>query len=235
MARSFYAPKIIFVSSSTSGVAHYNEHNYDAAYVAWSEAMQLATTEKNREWMHVITQNLQRLSYELLSAEGAKLMEEGRMDEAAKSLEMAAEVARKARNSQWEAEIARSKRNLLHAMFKQKHEAATKRLDEVLEYKCVEVDGTDDRFQEDGKLEVHSSRFVNEWAIMLMIKEAMELWSEAFSLAKQVGGQLRAHPRGRRQVVGADGVTVPTAAVLRRRVRSRGASYVTADSIPVRH
>lgn len=170
------------------GCRHYNEHNLDAAYQSWTEALTLATEEHNREWMALLSHNLQALSYEVLLNETNTNIDRNDLDGAEKTLGLAERVASKARNATWLTELSRVRQRVLMEQFKRHHESATERFDRLTTYQHVEVTD-DDRYEENGVLIQHTGLYVNEWARMLLVKEAIESWAEATHRAKEIGGQ----------------------------------------------
>ncbi|CUG07466.1 Hypothetical protein, putative [Bodo saltans] len=175
----------------TKGCQQYNDKQLDAAYLTWNEAMDLAVTNKNREWMSVISNNLQRLSYEILVAEGATHLDNLRLEDADKAFQLAMDVAHKAKNAQWEGEMHRARKNVQHAVFQRSHEAALRLFEKVQSTKEQRVTN-DDRFtlpgDPPGKLREYSSEFVTEWTRMLLIKEALEMWADAMMMSRRVSG-----------------------------------------------
>jgi hypothetical protein len=170
------------------GCRHYNERNLDAAYRAWTEALDLATTSRNREWMGLLTENLQGLSYEVLMAETNRHVDDGALDDAERTLALAERIATRARKATWLTEVARLRQRVLRGLFQRHHERAEERFEALQQYQMVRVTD-DDRYEEDGVLVQHTALYVNEWAQMLLVKEAIEGWAEAYQRCNDVGGQ----------------------------------------------
>jgi hypothetical protein len=166
------------------GCRNYSQRNLDAAYIAWNEAMAVATEQRNREWMAIMNQNLQRLTYELVMTEGAKHLAEGKLEEADRKFEAAGEVASRARNAGWEAEVQRARRSVVHAQVQSAHDRATALFEKACNAPDVVVT-PDDRYQLNGQLVQHSAAFVSEWQRMLFLKEAMELWTGGWITTKK--------------------------------------------------
>jgi len=179
------------------GCRQYNEHNLDAAYKAWTDALELATAQHNREWMSLLTENLQALSYEVLMAETTKHVDDGALDDAERTLALAERIATRARNAAWISEVAKVRQRVLRGQFQRHHERAQERYEALQQYHAVQVTD-DDRYEEDGVLMRHSALYVNEWARMLLVKEAVEGWCEAYQRGNEVGGQ---QGRAMREVV----------------------------------
>ncbi|KPA78124.1 hypothetical protein ABB37_06309 [Leptomonas pyrrhocoris] len=173
------------------GCREYANRNLDAAYMAWNEAMRLAVSEGQREWMAVVASNLQRLSYELLVEEGASHLEHGELEKAAETFNLALEVAVKAKNAVWERDMRLAKQNVQKALFHRCHEAALLLFSRAQEdARGHVVSGTaedkanevteDDYFVLPGTEEMvrHTPAFVREWSCLLLLKEAIGLWGE---------------------------------------------------------
>lgn len=170
------------------GCREYAHKNMDAAYLAWSEAMGIAATTKNREWMAVLGSNLKRLSYEILVQEGVDHLDAGRLEDADRCFELAGEVATTAHNAAWEAEMQKARRNVQNAVFHRCHEAALQLFEKAQQLPHQTVT-EDDHFVLPGTelLVRHSEAFVNEWAHMLLVQEAVRGWSEAARVATRLG------------------------------------------------
>lgn len=114
------------------GCREYGHKNLDAAYVAWNEALAVATEKGNREWIAVVSTNLQRLGYELLVREGVDQLSLGGLREAAQSFALAMDVAVKARNAAWEAAMHKALKQVQSAVFHRSHAAAIKLFEEAV-------------------------------------------------------------------------------------------------------
>jgi tetratricopeptide (TPR) repeat protein len=181
------------------GCREYMNRNLDAAYMAWNEGMRLAISEGQREWMAVVSSNLQRLSYELLVEEGASHLENGALEKAGETFSLALEVAVKAKNAAWERDMRLAKQNVQKALFHRCHEAAlllfSRAQGDARGRRCTgsgdDVGGggdddddaavtEDDYFVLPGTEEMirHTPAFVREWSCLLLLKEAIGLWAE---------------------------------------------------------
>ncbi|KAF8289861.1 putative CHAT domain containing protein [Trypanosoma cruzi] len=172
-----------------SGCRAYVRHDFDEAYTTWNEAMNIAASKKNREWMAVLSSNLKRLSYEILVREGVEELEQDHLEEADLIFQRAQEVAQEARNAKWEADMYKARKDVQHAVFQRCHEAALKvfeRAQQVHEHKLTEDDyfvvpGTDVMVQ-------HTETYVNVWPRMLLVKEAVEMWAASRRVTQRIGG-----------------------------------------------
>lgn len=168
------------------GCREYMNQHLDAAYVAWNEAMQMAVSCNNREWMAVVASNLQRLSYELLVEEGSSQLEAGELEKANESFKLAYDIAVKANNAAWESQMHSAKQRVQQSLFHRCHEAALllfmkaqedyanfdRAGDAVVDSDYFLLPGTDRMVQ-------HTTAFVQEWGCLLLLKEAIGLWAEA--------------------------------------------------------
>nr|CCC93411.1 conserved hypothetical protein [Trypanosoma congolense IL3000] len=174
-----------------SGCKAYVNQKFDTSYMAWKEAMAIAVGAKDREWMAVISNNLQRLSYEMLVREGSRLLNEYHLEDADIAFQCALDIARKAHNAKWESEMTNARKEVQVAIFHRCHEAALRMFDqaqmvvprEVTEDDYFIVPGTDVLVQ-------HTAAYVNEWSCMLLVKEAVELWAAALRVAERIGGNV---------------------------------------------
>ncbi|AIN98103.1 hypothetical protein LPMP_210220 [Leishmania panamensis] len=167
------------------GCREYMNRNLDAAYMAWNEAMRVAVSEGQREWIAVVASNLQRLSYELLVEEGASHLERGQLEKACDTFNLAYDVATKAKNAAWERDVRAAQQNVQKALFHRCHEAALllfRRAQEDMSRGTASTTVTeDDYFVLPGTEEMvhHTAAFVREWSCLLLLKEAIGLWAEA--------------------------------------------------------
>lgn len=197
------------------GCREYQHHRLDEAYVAWNEAMNIAVAKKNREWIALITSNLQHLTYEILVKEGEGHLEKGSLEEADQCFERAYGVACKCNNGHWQSEMTCARQNVKCATFYKFHKAALQLLSlaESLEerdatpddyYILPTVDMEGDRSGEDSENEkdgegigdegrriMHSRAFVNEWPRIRMVWESVGLWVDAAKAARQVSTALQ--------------------------------------------
>ncbi|KEG11959.1 TPRcontaining protein [Trypanosoma grayi] len=172
-----------------SGCRAYVRQHFDVAYTAWNEAMGIAVSKNNREWMAVLSNNLQRLSYEMLVREGVEQLDHDQLEEADAAFQRALEVAQKAHNAKWEGEMYKARKNVQHAVFQRCHEAALKvfeRAQQLPEQNVTDDDyfvvpGTDVMLQ-------HTASYVNEWPRMLLVKEAVETWTASRRVIDRIGG-----------------------------------------------
>lgn len=171
------------------GCRAYARHDFDAAYTAWNEAMGIAVNKKNREWMTVLSSNLQRLSYEMLVREGVEKLEHDCLEEADLFFQRALEVAQKARNAAWEADMQKARRDVQNAVFQHCHESALKIFERAQQLPAQTVTD-DDYFVVPGTdvLTRHTESFVNEWPRMLLVKEAVEIWASTRRVIERIGG-----------------------------------------------
>lgn len=171
------------------GCKKYTLKDLDAAYMAWNDAMLIATERNNREWMSVVSSNLQRLSYELLVCEGAAQVDRNELQEATKSFNLALEIATKARNAVWETAMHKALKQVQGAVFHRCHNAATQIFAQARAMPPPVV-SADDYFVVPGTDTVvqHSPSFVREWSQMLVVREAVAVWNKAFHVACRVGG-----------------------------------------------
>ncbi|KAG5505658.1 hypothetical protein JKF63_04993 [Porcisia hertigi] len=167
------------------GCREYMNRNLDAAYMAWNEAMRIAVSEGQREWMAVVASNLQRLSYELLIEEGASHLERGELEQACDTFKLAHDVATKAKNAAWERDVHTAQENVQKALFHRCHEAALllflRAQDDMKGGIAATAVTEDDYFLLPGTEEMvrHTAAFVREWSCLLLLKEAIGLWVEA--------------------------------------------------------
>ncbi|KAG5502369.1 hypothetical protein JIQ42_05246 [Leishmania sp. Namibia] len=167
------------------GCREYMHRNLDAAYMAWNEAMRVAVSEGQREWMAVVASNLQRLSYELLVEEGASHLERGELQKAFDAFKLAHDVAVKAKNAAWERDMLTAQQNVQTALFHRCHEAALLLFRRAQKDMCNGIAATtvteDDYFVLPGTDEMvrHTAAFVREWSCLLVLKEAIVMWAEA--------------------------------------------------------
>ena len=172
-----------------AGCDAYAQRNLEVAYLRWNEAMTYAAEHKNREWIAIVTSNLQRLSFELLVAEGNAFVEKSRLDEADKRFAFAQEVAKKARNAAWEQDMIKARKNVQHAVFTSNHERSTKLLEQVLKYQHQPLADGEQFLSEDGSSFVrHTEVYHNEYQRLLLLKEAIEGWVSALAVARKITG-----------------------------------------------
>eukprot|EP00759_Apiculatamorpha_spiralis_P036141 PhF_6_TR36484/c0_g1_i3/m.53601 len=162
--------RILFEEGSTS----YKNHNMEGAYTAWSHALEIANESQNREWISVITNNLQRLSFDLLMAQANENLKDGLTDAAVSTFGMARDIALRARNAAWEAETEKGIRTAHHNAFQYQHDRASKILENLT--------------QTYGPSNATLSVFEHEWSRMLKVKEALECWYVAVGSASQIKG-----------------------------------------------
>lgn len=117
------------------GCREYSHKNLDGAYVAWQEALKMATERHNREWIAVVSSNLQRLSYELLVNEGVEQLNRDELQEATKSFTYALDIAVKAHNAAWESAMQKALKEAKSAVFHRSHESAMRLFEKAVELK----------------------------------------------------------------------------------------------------
>ncbi|KAH9597765.1 CHAT domain [Trypanosoma melophagium] len=172
-----------------TGCRCYVKHDFDTAYTAWNEAMSIAVKKKNREWMAVLTNNLQRLSYELLVREGVDHLERDKLEEADTSFQRAMEVAQKSHNAKWESDMHKARKDVQHAVFRRCHESALRLFEQAKNQQPQKVTD-DDYFIIPGTdvLVQHTEAYVNEWPRLLLVKEAVETWAASRLVLQRIGG-----------------------------------------------
>ncbi|KAG8341499.1 hypothetical protein TRVL_07673 [Trypanosoma vivax] len=178
------------LSLFNNGCSSYVSQNLEMAYVSWNEAMGIAASTNDREWMAVLYNNLQRLSYEMLVRKGIEHLNDDKLEDADVDFQRALEIAQKAHNAKWEAEMQKARRDVQHAVFQRCHNSAMKLFEaarsqpyrKVTEDDYFVVPGTDIMIQ-------HTEAYVNEWSCMLMIKEAVELWAASRRVVERIGGE----------------------------------------------
>ena len=164
---------------------HYAEKNLDAAYLSWNECLEVAVNAKNREWIAVVSGNLQRLSYELLVTEGMRNLQLGRLEDADISFRHAQDLAAKSKNAEWEAEMQKCLKSVQLALFHRSYDAAVAMLDRASNITDKNLT-TDDKFVEDGALVEHTTHFASEWPRLLIIKETVECLSDAMQTTRKL-------------------------------------------------
>ncbi|EAN77624.1 hypothetical protein, conserved [Trypanosoma brucei brucei TREU927] len=172
-----------------SGCRAYVSQKFDTSYMAWKEAMSIATSVKDRQWMAVLSNNLQRLSYEMLVREGTEFLDEFKLEDADVAFQRALEVARRANNAKWESDMHKARRDVQVAIFHKTDEAALRMFEKAQTTEPRKVT-SDDYFVVAGSdvLIQHTEAYVNEWACMLLVKEAVELWAAAIRVTERIGG-----------------------------------------------
>ncbi|EPY28988.1 TPR repeat-containing protein [Strigomonas culicis] len=178
-----------FTALFDQGCREYAGKNLDGAYIMWNKALSIASDKKNREWMAVVTSNLQRLSYEILVKEGRDLMGKGELEEAGRAFELAQDVAQKAHNALWVSEMQEARKELLSAVFHRCHAAASAIFERARQVQAQPVT-TDDYYIVPGTdvMVSHTETFVTQWTRLLLVQEAIGMWSDAAQVAHRLGG-----------------------------------------------
>ncbi|CCW63815.1 unnamed protein product [Phytomonas sp. EM1] len=179
------------------GCDAYAQKDLEAAYVAWNDALGIAVRKNNREWIAVLSSNLQRLSYELVVEEGVAYLDNGSLTKATESFQTALDIARKAYNAAWVAEMKKALKHVQSVLFTRCYEAAHELFRQAREdceiRKCTGSEGDSDEetyyINPITKEKVrHSVYFLREWATVRLIREAVRMWAEAYRAAQRVSG-----------------------------------------------
>ncbi|CAD2220890.1 TPRcontaining protein [Angomonas deanei] len=178
-----------FTNLFEQGCKEYYDKNLDGAYLLWNDALAIAVEKKNREYIAIITHNLQRISYELLVKEGNALLEKGQLEEAGQAFELALDVGRKAHNAAWVTEMQNSRKEVQTAVFHRSHAAALA-IFEKAKHMTNQTVNEDDYFIIPGTdtMVSHTEAFVNQWSRILLIQEAIYMWNDSATMAEHIGG-----------------------------------------------
>eukprot|EP01063_Lacrimia_lanifica_P027093 TRINITY_DN3754_c0_g1_i1.p1 TRINITY_DN3754_c0_g1~~TRINITY_DN3754_c0_g1_i1.p1 ORF type:complete len:1269 (+),score=505.08 TRINITY_DN3754_c0_g1_i1:116-3922(+) len=171
-----------FYELFNEGGVSYNDGRMEEAYVKWSEALQVATDAKNREWISIINGNIQALSYQLLTCQGGEHTTNGDLEEALKCFQLARDVAYKARNNAWVRASEASINTVRKAQFKDCYNAGIAIFDPlVLALKDENVNG-------DVTTKARAAAFEKELERVEGMLRALSQWTEALKYASQVFG-----------------------------------------------
>ena len=173
------ATGVQFYELFNAGGRAYNGGRLEDAYQAWVDALEVATVCKNMEWISVINGNIQALSYQLLTSQGDEYLNLGQLDEALKCLQLARDVALKARNLMWERSAESAMNAVRRAQFMECYTAAAA---------CFEplVQGLESGGAGAG---AGARGFAAEWERVQSLKEALETSARALEFASQVTGR----------------------------------------------
>ncbi|CCW71833.1 unnamed protein product [Phytomonas sp. Hart1] len=180
-----------------NGCDAYAQKDLDAAYVAWNDALDIAVQKNNREWIAVLNSNLQRLSYELVVEEGVVYLNNGSLNKATESFQTALDIARKAYNAAWIAEMKNALKHVQRALFMRCYDAANELFRQAKEDCEVNKRTSSEDDSDDISYYInpvtkqkmrHSIYFICELTTVRLIRDAVRMWAEAYRAAQRVSG-----------------------------------------------
>eukprot|EP00756_Hemistasia_phaeocysticola_P063332 Hpha_TRINITY_DN6806_c0_g1::TRINITY_DN6806_c0_g1_i1::g.46172::m.46172 len=190
-----------FFELFNSGGEAYNAGKMEAAYEAWTEALDFATKSRNREWIAIIDGNIQALSYQLLTLQGDEHLQQGQLEEALNCLQLARNVATKARNCQWERAVDATMNSVRRAQFRDKYSAGAAAFEPLV----AAMEGRQAAEEETSVDEGSTAEFAREWPRVNRLRSALQRWAESAVIAHCVTG------RGSRELVEMVGLAVQSA------------------------
>eukprot|EP01006_Ploeotia_vitrea_P014157 TRINITY_DN3779_c0_g1_i1.p1 TRINITY_DN3779_c0_g1~~TRINITY_DN3779_c0_g1_i1.p1 ORF type:complete len:1317 (+),score=180.34 TRINITY_DN3779_c0_g1_i1:393-3953(+) len=184
-----------FIQLFEQAGVHYTEKNYEEAYETWAAALEKAKKCNQKEWIAVVQGNLNNLSYQLLTSQGKEHGGNQNYAESVHCYKLAIEIATNASKPAWKVGAENALVDIQLDQVQSLHTAAVKIFDELIDIEhqaqLNKPKSPADYIYPPPRTE---QAFQQEWARLLKVKEAVELWTEAMKLNSIVYSQEAAVP-----------------------------------------